>query len=346
MNKFNGMDINKNKRGILLTNLGSPSELTQKAVRVYLKEFLMDKRVLDLPYPLRWMIVHLFVLPFRPRKTIDAYSAIWWPKGSPLLIMSEEIQKKLRAEVEFPVALGMRYGKPSIASAIKQLLRQDVREIFLLPLFPHYAMSTFESAVEKVREELQPYGDHIRLVVKSPYYADPQYVEILVQTTESVIKRPYEHLLFSYHGIPERHVKKTDPTGSHCLFTPDCCVTPSPAHKFCYRHQVLKTTEAFVKLAGIPREKYSVSFQSRFGRDKWLQPSTESELVRLAQAGIKKLVVICPSFVTDCLETLEEIGQRGKELFLQAGGEEFQLIPCLNDNAGWLQVLKKWCEQQ
>ncbi|MCB1127386.1 MAG: ferrochelatase, partial [Verrucomicrobiae bacterium] len=214
-----------------------------------------------------------------------------------------------------------------------------VKQVHLIPLFPHYAMSSYETAVEYVRSELRRHHPALQLSVEPPFYEHPDYVAALVASARTQLERDWDHLLFSFHGVPERHLRKSDPTGGHCLRSTDCCQTASPAHERCYRHQCLRTMEAFVAAAGMPREKASFAFQSRLGRDPWLKPYTDSELTRLAGAGVKRLAVICPAFVADCLETIEEIGMRGKETFLQAGGESFDLIPCLNEHPRWVEAL-------
>jgi len=204
-------------------------------------------------------------------------------------------------------------------------------------------MSTYETVVVAVEDTLKKLAPSVRLSVKPPFYQDGDYVDALVASSKPHLEGGYGHILFSYHGLPERHLRKSDPTKSHCLMSAKCCQTPSDAHKTCYRHQILATTEAFVLRAGIPKDKYSIAFQSRLGRDPWLRPYTDDVIEKLAQAGVKKLLVICPSFVADCLETLEEIGDEGKEEFLEHGGEEFVLVPCLNEHPQWIDVLAKWC---
>ncbi len=335
---------NNSKRGILLVNLGSPDSTSVPDVRRYLREFLMDARVIDAPFLIRKMIVELFVLPFRPKNSAHAYQQIWWNEGSPLIVLSRKVQKMLQKTSAEPVELAMRYGNPSIEQAIQNLVEQKgVEEIFLLPLYPHYAMATVETVVVEAERILKKMGSPVKMTVQEPFYDNPDYIRSMVESTRVFLQNDYDHLLFSYHGIPVRHCKKTDPTGEHCFQVENCCEVASIAHKTCYRHQVLRTTEAFVKAAGIPKDKYSVAFQSRLGVDEWLQPATAPEIKRLAASGIKKLVVICPAFVSDCLETLEEIGLRGKESFLEAGGEAFHLIPCLNDHPVWIETLQKFC---
>jgi ferrochelatase len=242
----------------------------------------------------------------------------------------------------------MRYGNPSIRQSLEKVVERsgpELEEIFFVPLYPHYAMSTIETAVVAARKQLARVAPRVRLEVQPPFYDHPRYIDALVDSARPYLDAGFDHLLFSYHGLPERHLRKTDPGGNHCLRTPGCCSTPSSAFATCYRAQTFRTTEAFVEKAGVPAEKYSVAFQSRLGRDQWLEPSTDGELGRLARRGIRRLVVMCPAFVSDCLETLEEIGIRGRETFLEAGGEEFSLVPCLNQNPIWLEALVEWCRR-
>lgn len=328
------------KQGVLLVNLGSPDSPSVGDVRKYLREFLMDERVLDTPWPIRAFVVYGCILPFRPKQSADAYHKIWHADGSPLVVTSKRVQAELQRRIPAPIELAMRYQNPPIETAISSLLKQGVEELLLIPLFPHYAMSSFESAVERVKEILAQRAPAISLKVTPAFFDHPEYIEALVASASESLSRGYDHLLFSYHGLPERQLRKSDPTGHHCLSAPNCCETVSPAHATCYRAQCFKTTQAFVKQAGVPR--HSVAFQSRLGRDPWLKPYTDFELVRLAEDGVKRLVVMCPAFVSDCLETLEEMGLRGRDTFLQAGGSEFTLIPCLNEHPAWIATLEKW----
>lgn len=323
--------------GLLLMNLGSPDSPSVPDVRRYLREFLMDGRVIDLPWLPRALLVNGLILPFRPKQSAEAYHTIWTPEGSPLVVTSRQVRDDVAARLEFPVELAMRYRFPSVPDALASLQRQGVTDILLFPLFPHYAMSSFETAVEHVRDHHRRQGLTSNLHVVPPYFEHPAYLEALVASAQPYLAQPHDYVLLSFHGIPERHLRKSDPTGCHCLKTPDCCQTPSPAHATCYRAQCLRTAAAFAQRTGIPR--HSVSFQSRLGRDPWLKPYTDLELTRLAKEGIQRLLVLCPAFVSDCLETLEEIGIRGKESFLEAGGQSLTLIPCLNRHPRWIDAL-------
>ena len=327
------------KQGLLLVNLGSPDSTSVADVRKYLREFLMDPRVIDVPAPLRYMIVYGFVLPFRPAKSAEAYEKIWTKQGSPLVATSKLIRDKVKRQLAVPVELAMRYGSPSIAGAISNLQSAGVTHLEVFPLFPHYAMSSFETAVERVRELAAQLAPEMTLSTVRPYYDAPEYIDALVQSARPYLEDEYDHVLFSFHGIPERHLRKTDPSNCHCLEVQDCCDHPGPAQDTCYRSHCFSTVKAFAARAGLREGSWSTAFQSRLGRDKWLKPATDLELVRLAKEGKKRIVVLCPAFVADCLETIEEIGMRGRELFLSSGGQAFTLVPCLNDHPRWIEAL-------
>lgn len=334
----------QDKPGVLLVNLGSPNSPHIPEVRRYLQEFLMDERVIDIPWLLRVLLVKGIIVNTRSPQSAAAYQRIWTERGSPLIAISQDLCAALQARSDFPVELAMRYGQPSIRHTLHTLIQQGVNRLLLIPLYPHYAMSSFETVVEKVKKELKALSTTISLKVFPPFYDHPGYIEALVESARPWLETPYDLLVFSYHGIPIRHVLKTDPTGHHCQQVTDCCNTPSPAHQTCYRAQVLRTTEAFVKAAGIPADKYQVTFQSRLGRTPWLEPYTNQALRTWPAQGYKRIRIICPAFVSDCLETLEEIAIRGKEIFLEAGGEDLQLIPCLNTHPRWIEVLHGWIQ--
>lgn len=325
--------------GVLLVNLGSPEAPTPPAVRRYLRDFLMDGRVLDAPWPIRWCIVHLAILPRRPAASAQAYRKVWTEEGSPLIVTSRKVQAALQAQFEIPLELAMRYPNASVPEALNRLAARGVNAVHLIPLFPHYAMSSYETAVEHVRRSAAKQANAPELTVEPPFYAHPDYLEALAETAREGLTGAWDHLLFSFHGIPERHLRKSDPTGGHCLASPDCCEGDHPAHATCYRHQCRQTMRLLTQRLALDPGRCSLAFQSRLGRDPWLRPYTDTELTRLAEAGVRRLRVICPAFVSDCLETLEEIGMRGRETFLAAGGEKFDLIPCLNEHPRWLDAL-------
>ena len=326
-------------KAILLVNLGSPDSPSVPDVRRYLNEFLMDGRVFDVAWPIRRFVVGMILIK-RPHESGEAYEKIWTKDGSPLVVSSRNVQKLLQARLSVPVELAMRYQNPSIESAVKKLAAKGVTETLLIPLFPHYAMSSYETAVVRVEEVVKKLAPQMKLTVQPPYYNHPDYIAALVASAQDYLK-DYDHLLFSYHGIPERHLLKSDPTGCHCLKVENCCEVASPSHKTCYRAQCFATTRDFVKLAGVPEGKYSISFQSRLGKDPWLKPYTDYELARLPNEGKKRIRVICPAFVSDCLETIEEIGMRGCEQFMAGNGKEFTRIPCMNEHPAWIAALEK-----
>jgi ferrochelatase len=325
-------------------NLGSPDSNSVNDTRKYLNEFLMDERVIDSSWLLRFFLVRFIIAPFRAPKSAHAYRKVWTAEGSPLLVLSKQLQEALQKVVTENVDLAMRYGSPSPRKAFDNLLKKDPRleEVVLVPLYPHYAMSSYETAVEYAKKIHKRFNYPFKLTVLKPYYNQADYVFALTEHIRPWLLEPYDHILFSYHGIPERHLKKSDPTGHHCLETANCCGTASSAHGHCYRHQCLQTTKLVTDRLPIQKDKFSYSFQSRLGREEWLKPYTDFRLEEMPKEGIKKLLVICPAFVSDCLETLEEIAIRGKESFLQAGGESFKMIPCLNTDPLWVRAIGKW----
>jgi ferrochelatase len=335
------------KRAVLLTNLGSPDRPDTASVRRYLNQFLMDPFVIQLPWLLRRLIVGLFVLPFRPKTSAHAYQSVWWEEGSPLVVLSQRLLTAVQKKTSVPVAMAMRYGNPGIESELVKLAQLDgIEEVLLIPLYPHFADSTVKTSIEEAKRVIAHHRLNVKLTVFEPFYEQDDYVDALVASTTPWIsgEKPFDHILFSYHGLPELHLIKADPTGGHCLKSDDCCQRPSPAHATCYRHQIFRTTERFVEKAGLKPEQFSVAFQSRLGKAKWLEPSTVNTLEKLAHDGVKNILVMCPAFVTDCLETLEEIAIQGSEIFERAGGESLTLIPCLNDHEEWVKVISDWCE--
>lgn len=333
-------------RGVLLINLGSPDSTSVSDVRRYLHQFLMDRYVIDVPYLTRKMIVCLSILPTRPEHTAAAYRAIWGPDGSPLVAISRRVHGALAERLDLPVELAMRYGNPGIAHGVRALLDRlegDEPVLHILPLYPHFAQATYKTAVTEVARVLRRIRRPVRVEFLPPFYEEHNYIRALADSMRDSLEWDYDHVLFSYHGIPEKHVRKEDPSGGHCLERDDCCEIDDPARRRCYRAHVYATTRAVVAAAGIPAQKHSVSFQSRLGRDPWLQPYTDLQYERLANAGVRRLLVVCASFVADCLETLEEIAIRGDESFRACGGEELRLVPCLNDHPAWIDTLAGWC---
>ncbi len=325
-------------RGILLANLGSPAGCDTASVRRYLDEFLMDPYVMDVPWPIRRLIVSGFILPTRPKRSAQAYRAIWRDSepGSPLIHFTEALARRVRGLTMHPVAVGMRYGSPSLAAGLAALGAVD--EVFLVPMYPQHADATRTTTIEHVRSLTDR-----PVRVMPPFFADPAFLDATAARVRESME-PGDHVLFSYHGLPERHLTRADPTGSHCLQSADCCEKPSAAHGTCYRHQCRETTRALVTRLGI--ERYSISFQSRLGRLPWLRPYTDEVLAELPAQGVRHLTVAGPAFTADNLETLEEIGMRGRETFLGAGGKAFRLAPCVNDDVAWARAVAGWCDRQ
>jgi ferrochelatase len=330
-------------QAILLANLGSPDSTEVKDVRSYLSEFLMDERVIDIPYFARLLLVRGIIVPFRAPKSAAKYKTIWTENGSPLIHISRQVQKRLASVINLPVALCMRYANPTPKYALDKLTQEnpDLKEVVLVPLYPHYAMSSYETAVEHVKETYSKGNYPFELTVVPPFYNHPDYLEALTNSIRPHLQKDFDHLLFSYHGIPKRHVLKTDCTKSHCFSTENCCSIASEAHRVCYRHQIIETTNLVAAKLGLPKEKFSFSFQSRLGTDAWLQPYSVEQFQKFPGQGIKKLIVVCPAFVSDCLETLEEIQVEGRDDFMKAGGVEYTVIPCLNDREDWIKTLVK-----
>ena len=330
------------KRGILLMNLGSPDSTEVRDVKRYLNEFLLDERVIDYPWLLRKILVSGIIVPSRAPKSAEAYKTIWTKDGSPLIHITRQLQASLQELVEEPVEISMRYGNPDSKTGFDNLLKRapGMEEVIALPLYPHYAMSSYETAVEDARlvHQTEKYPFKLRFI--KPFYDNPAYINALAASMEPYVSKSFDHILFSYHGLPARHLRKSDITKQHCLKMDDCCNVNSLAHKTCYRHQVFTTTRLVTETLGIPKDKQSISFQSRLGKG-WLEPFTDIVLEEMPKKGIKNLLVACPSFVSDCLETLEEIAGRGKEIFMNAGGECFEMIPCMNTHPVWVNALKQ-----
>ena len=330
-------------KGVLLVNLGSPESPTAKDVKPYLDEFLMDKYVIDVPFLLRALLVRGIILQTRPKKSAEAYARIWTDEGSPLIVISKKMHKKVQNLVDIPVALAMRYGTITIKKGLQELKDKGVTEVMLLPLYPQHAMASTTTILVLAEELRQQFFPEMKFTIVPAFYNKPDYIKALSNSIKKHLEGfDYDHLLFSYHGIPKRHIRKTDVTKSHCKMDRSCCNTPSPAHEFCYSHQCYETTKQVVKLLGIPEGKYSQTFQSRLAGDKWLTPYTDVEINKMPEQGIKKLAVVTPAFVSDCLETLEEIAMEANEQFLHHGGKEFLAIPCMNDEDEWCQVVANW----
>jgi ferrochelatase len=333
-------------KGVLLVNLGSPDSPTPKDVKKYLGEFLMDERVIDVPKWARTLLVKGIILNTRPKVSAKAYSKIWWEEGSPLIVLSERLENKLNKEVEVPTALAMRYGSMTIKKGLQNLVDQGVDEVLIIPLYPQFAMATTETILELSKELRDQFFPNLNLSNLPHFYNDTDYIKVLSSKIKASLDgKTYEHLLFSYHGIPERHIRKSDITKSHCKIDKSCCITPSEAHKYCYKHQCLEVTRLVGKELGLEESTYSTSFQSRLGFDPWLRPYTDRTIERLGKEGTKSMAIATPAFVSDCLETLEEIAMEGEEIFHEVGGKNFTTIPCLNDDPAWVSLLAKWIKE-
>lgn len=333
-------------KGALLINLGSPDSPDPKDVKRYLGEFLMDERVIDLSKALRTFLVKGIILNTRPKKSAKAYKKIWWEEGSPLIVLSKRLQEAVQKKVSVPVGLAMRYGTPSIEEGIKNLVNQGVDEIMLIPLYPQFAMATTETILvlaEEIRAQNHP---EVSFTVLPPFYNHPDYIRVLSESIQEDLKgKEWEHLLFSYHGVPERHIRKSDVTKSHCKMDKSCCQTSSEAHQYCYRHQCYETTRQVAEYLELRPGSFSTSFQSRLAGDKWLRPYTDKTVEAFAKKGTKQMAVVTPAFIPDCLETLEEIGMEAKEDFEEKGGEELHVVPCINDRDDWVNVLSRWIDE-
>ncbi len=321
-------------RGILLINLGTPDGADVQAVRRYLKEFLSDPRVIDLPAPLRWILLNVFILPFRPKQSAHAYQSIWTDLGSPLLLYSQELAKKLGDAMagDYTVVLGMRYGNPDLGTALSRLKHCD--HITILPLYPQYASSSTGSSLEAVLKQLAGNNNLPNLSIIRDFHTHPGFINAQAKLIKQSIQNDY-YVLFSYHGVPERHIHK----GGCASICVNNCPVPAP-NSACYRGQCFATTAALVTEVGLEAHQFSSSFQSRLGKTPWIKPYTDEVLPELYNKGIRKLAVCCPSFVADCLETIEEIGIRAREQWQNLGGESFTLIPCVNTDPLWIQGIQ------
>jgi ferrochelatase len=332
-------------KGVLLVNLGSPDSTNPKDVKKYLDEFLMDPRVIDVPRWARILLVRGIILNTRPKKSAEAYQKIWWKEGSPLIVISERLQKKIQEKVSIPVALAMRYGSLTLQKGLQELVDKGVTDVLVIPLYPQFAMATTETIEVRIEELQKEYFPNLEVTSLPAFYNKPEYIDVLSTSISEGLKDvDYEHLLFSYHGVPERHIRKRDITKSHCKIDGNCCVTHSKAHQFCYRHQCLDTTRRVAEKLNLKEGTYSSSFQSRLGFDPWLQPYTDRTIERMGLKGTKKLAIVTPAFVSDCLETLEEIAMEGEEIFHEVGGKEFTVVPCLNDREDWAGLVADWID--
>ena len=329
------------KTGLLLINLGTPDSPSTADVRSYLREFLSDPRVIDLPFLGRWLLLNLIILPFRPRRSAKAYKSIWTEEGSPLKVEGMKLASGLNQflkQDQVPVVLSMRYGNPSIDKGLKELKNQGCDRLLILPLFPQYASSTTGSALEAVYRMAGHDCNIPMLEVLPPFFDHPSFIKAFAKQGTSFCENSPDHVLFSFHGLPERHLIRGDEENHGCLQKNDCCLSVVEGNRYCYRAHCFKTAALIASELKLEGERWSVSFQSRIGPG-WIEPFTDKELVNLVDQGVKRLDVVCPAFVIDNLETLEEMNISGRETFLEAGGESFNYIPCLNVEESWIDFL-------
>ncbi|HEV7348546.1 ferrochelatase [Telluribacter sp.] len=329
------------KTGVLIVNLGTPDSPNTPDVRKYLREFLMDGRVIDIPYVSRWMLVNLIIAPFRAPKSAKIYQAVWTPEGSPLKVYGLAVEEMLAKALgdDYVVKLAMRYQSPGIEAGLSELQRQGLSRIVVVPFFPQYASATTGSVYEEVMRVLKDWQIMPELRFINSFLDHPKFIEGFVRLGKKYMaEHPYDHYMFSYHGLPERQIRKGDVTQQYCKLG-SCCDTLTAANQHCYRAQCFETTRLLVRELGIPEGKYTTCFQSRLGKEPWIQPYTEDLVRELPKKGIKSVLAFSPAFVSDCLETTIEVGEEYKEMFEEEGGEHWQLVESLNDSEIWVETL-------
>ncbi len=337
------------KKGLIIINLGSPESYSVQDVKIYLRQFLMDEKVIDVPPVIRSILVKGFIIPFRAKNSAEAYKTIWTEKGSPLKVITDEFNELVQKQLSMPVAVAMRYGNPTPEAALNELEKKNggpLNEILVAPMYPHYAMSSYETALDYVKDYINAKRPGTKLRILKPFYNEPGYIAALADSLRPYLNaQNFDAYLFSYHGLPVRHLKKSDPTKKHCYISGDCCELKSIAWDTCYKHQVKETTRLVTEKLQLDPAKVLLSFQSRLEGDKWLQPYTDKFFEELPKQGVKKLLVLCPAFVADCLETLEEINVRGKESFIANGGEKLVNAPCMNTGETWVNTFIAYCTE-
>ena len=333
------MDLQKNE-GVLLINLGSPKELSKKSVRQYLRVFLSDDNVVDLPKFFQQFILRLFILPFRPKNTLEAYEKIWTKEGSPLIISTESIANKLTEKTGWNVEYAMRYEEPSIEKALHKFKKKEINKIYVISLYPHNAMATTVTTELETRNVAMNISNDFELIFTKPFFDNEEYINAMVNSIRPYVEnKSYDKIIFSYHGIPKRQAKKTDETGEHCFSTSNCCEVENDGSKDCYRSHTRIASDLTAKKLGLEDDQWEIAYQSRIGPG-WLTPFTDKRLAKLPEEGKDNIAILCPSFISDCLETLEEIDIRGRETFLKAGGKKMTYIPCLNDSEDTINLLE------
>ena len=333
------MDLQKNE-GVLLINLGSPKELSKKSVRQYLRVFLSDDNVVDLPKFFQQFILRLFILPFRPKNTLEAYEKIWTKEGSPLIISTESIANKLTEKTGWNVEYAMRYEEPSIEKALHKFKKNEINKIYVISLYPHNAMATTVTTELETRNVAMNVSNDFELIFTKPFFDNEEYINAMVNSIRPYVEnKSYDKIIFSYHGIPKRQAKKTDETGEHCFSISNCCEIENDGSKDCYRSHTRIASDLTAKKLGLEDDQWEIAYQSRIGPG-WLTPFTDKRLAKLPEEGKDNIAILCPSFISDCLETLEEIDIRGRETFLKAGGKNMTYIPCLNDSEDTINLLE------
>lgn len=332
------------KKGLLLTNIGTPSAPDPASVKRYLAEFLMDPDVVDLAFPLRWALVHGVILRSRPRASAEAYSKIWTPQGSPLATHLETLTREVASRLgpQWAVRGAMRYGEPSLGGALRSLADERVSSVTLFPLFPQYSEAATGSVIREFGRQANRILDGIQTRVIRSFHDDPGFIDAFASGISSKTAgfKP-DFTLFSFHGLPERQLRRADPSGGHCLAEGDCCERASGIHPECYRAQCHATARLLAARLGLAPDRQAVAFQSRLGVTPWIRPFTSDVIRELARRGVRRLAVACPSFVADCLETLEEIGIRACDEFKREGGDELALIPSLNSEPLWADAVAR-----
>ncbi len=333
------VELQKND-GVLLINLGSPKELSKKSVRQYLRVFLSDDNVVDLPKFFQQFILRLFILPFRPKNTLEAYEKIWTKEGSPLIISTESIANKLTEKTGWNVEYAMRYEEPSIEKALHKFKKNEINKIYVISLYPHNAMATTVTTELETRNVAMNVSNDFELIFTKPFFDNEEYINAMVNSIRPYVEnKSYDKIIFSYHGIPKRQAKKTDETGEHCFSTSNCCEIENDGSKDCYRSHTRIASDLTAKKLGLKDDQWEIAYQSRIGPG-WLTPFTDKRLAKLPEEGKDNIAILCPSFISDCLETLEEIDIRGRETFLKAGGKNMTYIPCLNDSEDTINLLE------
>ncbi|SDK29570.1 ferrochelatase [Catalinimonas alkaloidigena] len=333
--------------GVLLVNLGTPDSPSVGDVRRYLREFLMDGRVIDIPFLSRFFLVNCIIAPFRAPKSAKVYQEVWTDAGSPLKVYSEELKRLLQTALGdgYRVSLGMRYQNPSLEKALEELHDQGFRRLIIVPLFPQYASATTGSVKEKVMALISQWQLIPELTFVDQFYEHPLFVEAFTALGKRYLEaEPFDHVLFSYHGLPERQIRKGDPH-NHCL-RDGCCDSVGPHNRLCYRAQCFQTSRLLAQALGLSDDQWTVCFQSRLGRDPWIQPYTEDVVKQLVAQGKKRVLAYSPAFVADCLETTIEIGEEYKEVFMETGGERWQLVESLNVDPRWVATLQTMIQER